>query len=174
MRRLALFPALALLATPPAAAQQRCLTAPEAEALALVTMPDIIRQTGVVCATRLPATSLLRQPDGAFIARYDAAADKAWPAARAAIVKLSDPAIEALLGSDYARPLLTTLISPLLVGRIAIGDCPVIDRLVTQLAPLPPKNTAGVIVTALQYLKGEKAKGKTVGVPDLPLCAEPR
>lgn len=59
---------------------------------------------------------------------------------------------------------------PFIVGRIGLEDCGVIDRLATQLAPLPPRNMASVIVTALQYLKSEKARGRQVAVPDLPLC----
>lgn len=162
---------LVLIATP-AQAQRPCLTAPEAEAIALVALPEILRDTGTLCAARLPETSLLRRPEGAFIAKYQAAADGAWPAARGAIVKLSNPAADVLLDSSYARPLLTSLLVPLLVGRIAPADCGTIDRLVTQLAPLPPRNTAGVVVTTLGYLNAEKAKGKPIDVPDLPLCRE--
>lgn len=173
----AAFPALlgvaALVATPAAAAPQ-CLTAPEAESLALVAMPEIIRETGTTCIDRLPPASLVRQTRGPFIDRFDAAANRAWPDARAAIVKLSDPMVETLLQSDYARPLLVALIVPQLVGRINTDDCAMIDRFVTELAPLPPRNAAGVIVTALQYLKSEKARGKPIAVPDLPLCADPR
>ena len=40
----------------------------------------------------------------------------------------------------------------------------------TNLAPLPPRNTAGIVVTTLQYLKRQKASGKAADVPDLPLC----
>ncbi|WP_308814085.1 hypothetical protein [Sphingomonas sp. GV3] len=160
-----------LLLAQPVQAQSRCLTAPEAEAVTLVALPTILEQTGVVCATRLPTSSLLRQSDGPFLARYKDAAERAWPNARAAIVKLSDPLIDGLLQSDYARPLLTAALAPLLVGRINPADCGTIDRLVTQLSPLPPQNAAGVIVTTLGYLKAEKAKGKDSAVPDLPLCA---
>ncbi len=159
-----------VLLAAPVQAQTRCLTAPEAEAVTLVALPTIIQQTGVVCATRLPSSSLLRQTDGSFIDRYRDAAERAWPTARAAIVKLSDPLIDGLLQSEFARPLLTAALAPLLVGRINPADCGTIDRFVTQLAPLPPQNTAGVIVTTLGYLKAEKAKGKDSAVPDLPLC----
>lgn len=161
----------AMLVSAPAAAQTRCLTEADAESIALVAMPDIVRGAGIVCAARLPSSSLVRQTAGPFLDKYQAAADRAWPGARAAIVKLSDPAIEVLLASDYARPLLTAALSPLLVGRIAAKDCGTIDHLLTLLAPLPPRNMAGVIVVTLQYLKAEKAKGKNVAVPDLPLCS---
>ncbi|WP_454280763.1 hypothetical protein [Sphingomonas sp. Marseille-Q8236] len=172
MRRFGLIVALLGLAVPEVAGAQQhaCITAPEAEAMTLVAMPDILRETGRVCAGRLPATSLIRG-GGTLISKYEGAADQAWPAARAAIVKLSDPAIDTLLQSDYARPLLTSLLVPFIVGRIGLEDCGTIDRLVTQLAPLPPRNMASVVVTALQYLKTEKARGRQVAVPDLPLCA---
>lgn len=167
MRRIAYL--LALVATP-AAAQRPCVTDAEAEAFAAVAMPEIIRETGRLC-TALPATSLVRRTTGAFLAKYDAEADRAWPLARTAIVKLSDPAIAVLVQSAYARPLITSLLVPQLVGRIAVADCPVIDRLVTLLEPLPARNTAGVVVTTLRHLKAEKTKGRPVDVPDLPLCA---
>ena len=159
----------ALIAPEVASAQRPCITAPEAESMTLVAMPDILRETGRVCGARLPANSLIRG-NSALIARYEGAAEQAWPAARAAIVKLSDPAIDTLLQSDYARPLLTSLLVPFIVGRIGLEDCGTIDRLVTQLAPLPPRNMASVVVTTLQYLKSEKARGRQVAVPDLPLC----
>ena len=171
MKKRLLLGLVAALATP-AGAQRPCLTAAEAEAIALVALPGILRQTGQVCAASLPATSLVRRPSGAFLAKYQAAADRAWPAARAAIAKLSDPAVELLLQSDFARPMLTTLMVPLVVGRIATSDCGTIDRMTTLLEPLPPRNTAGLIVTTLQFLKAEKARNRSAvaGLPDLPVC----
>jgi hypothetical protein len=171
MRRLACL--LALVATP-VNAQPRCVTDAEAQAFASVAMPEIIRETGRICATALPVTSLVRRTTGPFLAKYDAEADRAWPLARRAIVKLSDPAMELLVQSDFARPLITSLLAPQLVGRIAVSDCPTIDRLTALLEPLPPRNTAGIVVTTLRYLKAEKAKGRPVDVPDLPLCAADR
>ena len=61
---------------------------------------------------------------------------------------------------------------PQIVGRIAPTDCGTLDRLATLLAPLPPRNAAGIVVTTLTWLKAEKAKGRNVAVPDLPLCPE--
>lgn len=164
--------ALASMATP-AVAAPACLTGAEAESIALVALPEILRETGRICAGSLPPTSLIRRPSGAFLAKYQIAADRAWPAARAAIVKLSDPAVALLLESDYARPLLTAIAVPQVLGQISVSDCPTIDRLTTLLEPLPARNTAGIVVTTLQFLKAEKAKGRPVTVPDLPVCTEP-
>lgn len=171
MRRPAALAVAALLASP-AQAQRPCVTTAEAEALALVAMPQIIRETGRVCAGRLPTASLVGRADGPFIAKYDAAADQAWPRARAAVGKLALGLADGLLASDFARPLLVSLIAPQIVGRIDVGDCAVLDRLVTQFEPLPPRNVAGVVVTSLAYLKRQRAAGKRIDVPDLPLCAE--
>ena len=170
MKQIALLAIAALLATPASAQPRPCLTAPEAESLALVALPEVLRETGRVCTARLPATSLIRRDGGSLIAKYQAAADAAWPSAQSAIVKLSDPMVTLLLQSAYARPVLTSMIAPLIVGRIALDDCATVDRLVTLLEPLPPRNTAGVVVVVLQYLKADKRGGKAA-VPDLPLCA---
>lgn len=169
-----LIPALLLAALPGnALAQTPCLNAAEAEAITLVAFPDIIRETGRVC-TSLPASSLVRRGSGPFIARYGAEADRAWPTARTAIAKLSDPRVSMLLlQSDYARPLITSLVAPQIVGRIQPSDCPTIDRIVTLLEPLPPRNVAGIVVASLQHLKAEKARGTSAvaAAPDLPVCA---
>lgn len=169
--RSALLGMAALLASP-APAQRPCVTGPEAEALALVAMPQVIRETGRVCAGRLPAGSLMRRGDGAFAAKYDAAADQAWPRARAVVGKLALGLADTLLESDFARPLLVSLVAPQLVGRIDVADCGTIDRLVAQLEPLPPHNVASMVVTSLAYLKKQRAEGKRIDAPDLPLCAE--
>lgn len=171
-RALALVAAVSLTAAPAAAQPRPCLSATDAESISLVALPEILRETGRVCASTLPAGSLLRRQPRTLMARYDAEADRAWPAARSAIAKLSDPAVILLLQSDYARPMLTSLIVPMLVGRIATGDCPTLDRLATLLEPLPPRNTAGVVVTILQFLKVERARNRAAAamVPDLPVC----
>lgn len=154
------------------ASPSACLTTSEAEAVTLVALPEIIRETGKVCSARLPQTATVRQANGPLLTRYQAEADRAWPAARGALAKLSDPNAAMLLQSDFARPVLVTLLVPQLVGRIDPADCGTLDHLVTLLAPLPPRNTAGVVVTTLAWLKAERAKGKAAAVPDLPLCPE--
>lgn len=158
--------ALALVLPTAASAQPRpCLPTADAEAITLVAMPEILRDAGRVCAA-LPASSLLRKQSGPFIAKYDAAADRAWPAARAAIARLSDPAVELLLLSDYARTMLTSVFAPQITGGIAPADCPSLDRMVTLIEPLPPRNAAGLVVTTLQLLRAKKVKG----APNLPIC----
>jgi hypothetical protein len=163
--------ALAATLATPAAAQRGCVTRTEAESLTLAVLPDVILEAGRVCAASVPATSLLRRQAGPFIAKYRVAADAAWPAAVRAATKFTDPSAASLLQSGFARPLLATVVAPLILGQVQAGDCPAIDRFATLLEPLPPRNVAGLVVTALTWLKGERARGRRVDVPDLPLCS---
>lgn len=164
--------AIAAALADPVQQPRPCLTQAEAEAVTLVALPEIIRQTGATCAAALPATSLLRRAHSPMLQRYDAEAARAWPAARGAVIKLS-PSAEALLGSDLARPLLTSLIAPLIAGRVATKDCGTIDRLVTALEPLPPRNTASVIVTAVAHAQAQRTR-TTPRAAELPLCPAER
>ena len=152
------------------AAPRPCLTEVEAQAVALVALPEVIRQTGVLCASSLPAGALLSRPQSPMLVRYAAEAERAWPAARDALVKLSGPEANALLGSQFARPLLTTLVAPLIVARAKRGDCAKFNRLVTALEPLPPRNTASVLVTALGWMQERKPRAGDEQIPMLPLC----
>ncbi len=163
-----------LIASPTGAQTARCLQRQEAESLALVALPDILRETVRTCATTLPASSFVRANSAPLIARYQIEADRAWPAAQRALLKLSDPMIEPLLNTQIAREMLTALAVSQIVGRIDVSDCGTIDRLASLLQPLPPRNTAALIVTSLQYLKARKAPGAGAAksIPDLPICAE--
>ena len=170
MIRLALAAALSVAAGAQPA-PRACLTTGEAEAVVAVALPDVLRQAGVRCAATLSADSPLRRP-GEWLRRYDTAADAAWPAARAAIVKLSDPIAATLLDSQYARPLLGTLVGPLIAARLPLEDCGTLDRLVMLVAPLPPRNVAGLVVVAAQRARQVRpSPGTSNPVASLPLCA---
>lgn len=162
---------LMLLAAVAQPAPRACLTAPEAEALATAALPYVLRQTGVRCAGKLAADSPLRHDDSELLRRYDRAADAAWPAAKAAIVKLSDATAALLLQSDYARPLLGSLVAPMIASRLPVEDCATVDRLVTLLGPLPPRNVAGLAVIAADRARRIRPPaGASNPVASLPLC----
>lgn len=152
-----------------------CVTAPEAESLVLAVAPDLIRQTGVACATALPPTALVRQAEGRLIAKYQSEADAAWSRATVALGKLVGPESQGLVQSGFARAMLGSLIGPTITGKISPGDCPAIERIVTLLEPLPPKNTAALLVTMIQLNDADKSKAgaKTSGLPICPAKAAP-
>lgn len=139
-------------------AAKPCLRGPEVESLAAVALPDLIRGAGVACATTLPVDALVRQPSSLLVGRYQAAADAAWPAARAALGKVAPPEVSSLLHSDLLRPMLTGLITAALIGKVKPSDCWSIDRAANLLAPLPPQNTASLVGMVLQLVAEEKAK----------------
>ncbi len=162
--------ALALLACGSAQAQTTpCVTPAEAEALVLFVAPELIRQAGTRCATALPATALLRRTSGPFLARYEAETDAAWPRAKAALSRLTAPQAIQLLDSSFAAPLVASLIAPMVVGNVDPTDCPRLERAANLVAPLPPRNVAGLIVLFAQ-VDAERPRPQM----RLPLCAASR
>lgn len=150
-----------------------CVTTPEATAIALVAMPEAIRQVGRICASQLPVASLLRQTNGGFIARYQAEADRAWPAARAALSRVAGPDIAPLLQSDFTRPMLVSLLAPALTDFVQPKDCADLDRIVTLAQPLPPQNAAGLIVATLKLTRDKQAQFGNQTL-DIPICRDDR
>lgn len=173
---LALAPLSLIAASTAQAAPGACLTTPEAEAVTTVALPAIIRSAGVACAASVPPGAVIRQDQGPFIDRYTIAADQAWPAAKSALMKLGSSAIAPLLDSEMARPMLAGLLAPAIVGKIDPRDCPMIDHMATLLAPLPPRNVAGLVVSGVMLAREQSAKhGQPAkGLLDLPLCTEDR
>jgi hypothetical protein len=166
--------ALTGLSTSAAAQTARaCVTTPEATAIALVAMPAAIRQVGQICAAQLPATSLLRQTNGGFLSRYQAEADRAWPAARAALSRVAGPDIAPLLQSDFTRPMLVSLLAPALTDFVQPQDCADFDRIVTLAQPLPPQNAAGLIVATLKLTRDKQAQFGNQTL-DIPICRDDR
>ncbi|OYY72268.1 hypothetical protein [Sphingomonas sp. 28-63-12] len=146
-----------------------CVTSPEAEALVAAVIPELIVNVGTICATALPPTALVRQTSGAFIDRYRAEADTAWPRGRAAIAKITGPDIASMLDNDMARPLLANLVTPMLTRGIQAGDCPAIERIVTLAQPLPPRNAAALFVSIIQLVDAKRSDRQK---PRLPICPQ--
>jgi hypothetical protein len=158
-------------------AQTPCLTGAEATSITLVAMPEIIHQVGQICAPVLPASSLVRQTSGAFITKYRIESDKAWPAAHTALLRIAGPDLAPLLQSDFSRPLLTSLLGPALIGTVEPRDCAQIEHMATLLEPLPARNTASLIVSALQFTKEKQAEYGKPGAQqalDIPICPADR
>lgn len=161
--------ASAAAAQPPARALQNCLSGPQAEAVFLALAPAAIRVAGVTCANVLPPGALLRQTGGPFLTKMQTASDGAWPTAIDAVRRLAGPDLAPLLDSDVMRPMLGTLVAPLIVADMKPQDCPKVERILTLLSPLPPANIAALGVTILQYAQDDaRRRGKTAKVPFCP------
>ncbi|MES2055484.1 MAG: hypothetical protein V4564_06090 [Pseudomonadota bacterium] len=145
-------------------AAKPCVTPQEASGLILFIAPEAFKAVGDVCATTLPAGALLRQTSGAFIEKYRAETDAAWPMAKAALVKISGDDIKPALESDAFKPMMATMMAPIIAKDIKPKDCAQIDRIATLLAPLPPRNAAELVVTLIQLAGDKKESSK------LPVC----
>ena len=89
----------------------------------------------------------------------------ALPAARSGIAKLLGPDMQAIAGSMFVLPAIKVIVVPLAGQMIEPADCPKLDKIVSNLAPLPPKNLAGVFVGMAQLDADRRKSG-----PKLPLC----
>jgi hypothetical protein len=174
MKRKTMSAALALFAITGSAGAQTaergkpCLTREEASAIMFVLAPEAIRAAGTACAQTLPATALLRQTAGPFLDSFQAESDRAWPIAKSGLAKLSSGGDLAGLDSELMKPLLSTLIVPMIAKEIKPQDCGKIDHIVNQLAPLPPQNLVELIVSVLEMTGDSRAsKGKK---NDFPIC----
>lgn len=175
-RRGAVIPALliALGATASSAQTTLSLTFPcvsqrDAEAIVTSVLPDVIQNVGELCVSTLPRNALLRQDTGPFIAKYRAQADLAWPHVEGNLRRmLGDGGGGFLAGSPFARPLLGTVLAPLLTRSIQPADCPQIERIIELIEPLPPANAAPLFVEVLQFADS-KRKDKSAK-PALPIC----
>lgn len=141
-----------------------CLTGNEAEALFQVMLPDVIREMGRVCAA-LPANAFLRQPSAGFMARIDAGVAPAMPSAQAGIRKLLGPDAGFIADSQFAIPAVRAIIGPAIAQAVKPADCGGLDKIVTNLAPLPPRNLAAVFAGLLQLSQNDEKRA-----PRLPIC----
>lgn len=164
---------LALTATAGMAAQPTggaCLSASEVSDLAQVVLPDAIGAAGVACAAVLPANAVIRQTNGAMLSRYRSEADRAWPQAKRVIGKIGGVENAGMLDSELVRPILTTMLVAQVTKTINVRDCASIERIVTALAPLPPRNTADVAAQILLLtIQAKTRRGEKI---DLPVCFE--
>ena len=136
---------LAAGATTAQAAVTPCLSEPEAEAVMVTVLPDIIDAVGKACSAALPPEATLRGGLATLVGRYRAEAPAAWPLAKGGLAKFMGDQLPGV-DPDVLRPLVGALIGPVVAKDIKPGDCPKVERVVGLLSPLPARNTAGIVV----------------------------
>lgn len=172
MRKLAFL--LALVPGVAQAAQPACLTPAEFTALSTYALPNMITGAASRCATVLPKDAWLPANGTQLAGRYAEGKARAWPAAKAAFLKLG-----AGQGPDAARMLRTMpdpslqliadgFIQGLVGQKLPASRCAMVDRVVRLLSPLPAESTAELI--AITVGLGARTGGGKVG--DLALCPE--
>ncbi len=149
--------------------QLPCVTAPEAEALVTAILPETIEQLAATCAPQLPSGALLRDASPRFFARYRSEADATWPSAQRAVSRVIGADASGLLGSNAARPVIASLLAPVIVKQVQPAECPSYDRIVALAQPLPPRNLAGLLVSVWQLADARRKPGEKR--PALNVCA---
>lgn len=166
-----LWAGMAAAGTAQAQGAKPCLPAPEAEALVLSLAPQLIQATATACAQHLPPAAHLRRPPAQLTGKYAAEDARAWPLAKQALKKLTGPETHDMLDSELAKPMIGSMIAPMLAKEIKPADCPAIDRVMTLIDPLPARNTAALIVTILD-LSNRKDKPSAIAI--CPATRSPR
>lgn len=153
-----------LFATSAAQAQpsaRLCLSNAEAEALTLALLPELMTQAAKTCAGALPGSAFLIRPPAAFSAKYRTEAARVLASATSGFKKLAGPEAAQLLDTEAGAALLPVML-PIVAQGIAkdvkAKDCPIIDRLLSSLEPLPPANMAKLMVTFFEMGSGDRAR----------------
>ncbi len=128
-----------------AEAEKPCLEAAEAQALLVFILPGTFTQVSDQCRDALPPTSTLTRVGRTLATRYQPEAEAAWPLARAAFGKMSDPAMLKLLGDDTLKKLVSAGVASGITKAIKPKDCGTVDQFVAALEPLPARNMAMLV-----------------------------
>ncbi|MFD1611922.1 hypothetical protein ACFSCW_08925 [Sphingomonas tabacisoli] len=153
-----------------AAAEQSCLTPPEAQALITSFLPDLILATRDGCRASLPADAFLVRSGEALAARYDGEAGRAWTAARPAMGKLigEDAKLFDKLDDQTTRKVIGAGVAAKMGGSVKAKDCETVSQVLEALEPLPPANMSrllGIVFEAVGRAKKQSSTGFTVCPP---------
>lgn len=135
-----------------AQAQSRtCITPAENEALVAYVMPDLIGALETRCANSLPANAFLGTRSAALQKKLEPQSDNAWPRARNAAQRFAGTSLPV---DGRFEGVAKAALAPAAAAMIAQGfdaeRCRIADRLLAELAPLPPANLAGVMALFLE------------------------
>ncbi|MCB2047149.1 MAG: hypothetical protein KDE32_02850 [Novosphingobium sp.] len=165
MRFPAILAAAAFACQPTLASAQdtACLTSKQAGSLASYALPSVISGATKRCSTSLSDKSYLKSSGSALAKRYSVRKDENWPAAKSAFLAMSkgkDGAdkVFSQLPDDSLKEMVDVVIEGLVTQEIPVEECSKIDNFVRVLSPLPPENTAELVVLLVGLAPAAKAK----------------
>lgn len=155
-------PALAVLAlataTTAQAQQQPCIAAADLGDTILYAMPIAYDTVSNTCANELKRHGFMARNGDAFIEKFRARQNTAWPGAFRLLKTFmaKDNAGEAKSGTDMTamiaalpeeslRPFVDGLVGQMIAGEIKPDSCSKIERGMELLSPLPVENVAGLM-----------------------------
>lgn len=146
---------------------RKCLQPGQAEALITYVLPKAIEAAQSKCSSVLPAESSLMESDSDRLSEYQTASDAAWPKAKEAVSAISGDKLPADIDDALLKPLTDSIFTGMISDEIKPKDCPTIDKIYSDLAPLPSSNIASLTVTIIQ------AATKDDENSSLPICKAP-
>lgn len=147
--------ALLAAAAPARAAEQPCVTRAQLESLALFALPPVLDALAAKCGPSLPAQAYLLNGGRTLSQSLAGEAPAHWDGANAAMaVVAGDMPTE--VSAETMRGLIRDMASSEL--KLKPDECARIDRLGELLAPLPPRNLAGIVAMLAEL--GTQKDGK--------------
>jgi hypothetical protein len=137
---------LGLLASASLSGATPCLSAEEAQALIIVSLPGAVMSARAKCRNILPETSALTQAGGVVAARWKAGADLVSADANRAIDKISRLPVSAMFGQAGAQKAIQPIISREIAKRLGAGNCAQTSELIDSLSPLSARNVARALI----------------------------
>jgi hypothetical protein len=147
-----------------------CLEAAEAQAMLQFMLPETIDALSDQCRPVLPADATLTRSGHALAERYRPAADGAWPMAKVAFGKMSDPAMLKLLDDATIQKVFKAGMTAQIPKTLPTKDCGTVDRFITALEPLPAKNMAMLLGSLIELGTKTEASGRRAS--PLNLCPQ--
>lgn len=137
--------------------EKPCITPAEVQAIFVSIAPGIVRSVRDTCKATLPRTAYLTTRGESLAQRYVDIAHTARPLAIAAFGRLGGEKVRDGLNDAMYEIMIEGMVGPMIVGELKPKDCPLIDRTLELLDPLPPSNMAGVITLLIEVgFKGSK------------------
>jgi len=144
-------------ATTAQAEQTPCVTRAEFGDFVLFVLPDLIDGVVETCRPVLGAEAFIATDGAALAQRYHDAGADSWPNAHKAM--LASPTMRKLAGQlpDAAlKPLIGAQLKQMITAELKPATCRKIDAFLGQLAPLPPKNMAGLVTLIVVEFSSNK------------------
>lgn len=139
-----------------------CITNAEVQGAVAYVLPILLRTVSDKCSALLPANAYLRTASPGLVRELEASQNRAWPQARALLIKFAreDKAMVAL--SDEAlRPIVDQIVGKKLEIRVEVGMCGDVNDIAEAVAPLSPDQTVNLFATILNIAGRHDKKMRT-------------
>jgi hypothetical protein len=145
----------------------KCVPPAQAEALITYILPKAVKAARSKCSLILPTQAALMEENSERLTNYQIASEAAWPKAREAVKAIAGEKIPRDIDDTILKPMTDAIFIGMISQEIKSKNCALIDKIYTDLAPMPSTNIASLTVTIIQ------AAAKDDDKTNLPICKPP-